>query len=172
MLRQAQTHKAKLAGFTLIELMIAVAIVGILATIAATSYQRQVMQSHRTDARTALLDLAGREEKLFSTTNAYTDIPANLGYGTSTSHASAPTAAFPVSSSNGTPYYNVYIQTPDPNQGSAPNTYLITAFPSPGNSQAGDTTCTSLSVSQLGQQTATPPGTTPPGAASATCWSN
>jgi len=84
MLVQTQTPKAKLAGFTLIELMIAVAIVGILATIAATSYQRQVIQSHRTDARTALLDLAGREEKLFSTTNQYTAIPSALGYGAST----------------------------------------------------------------------------------------
>ena len=165
MLVQTQTPKAKLAGFTLIELMIAVAIVGILATIAATSYQRQVMQSHRTDARTALLDLAGREEKLFSTTNAYTNIPANLGYGTSTSAASTTATAFPVSSSSGTPYYNVYIQTPDPNQGGT-NTYLITAFPIAGTPQANDTACTSLSVNQLGQQTATPVANT------ATCWSN
>ena len=171
MLAQRHTYRAKPAGFTLIELMIAVAIVGILATIAAVSYQRQVIQSHRTDARTALLDLAGREEKLFSTTNAYTNIPANLGYGSSTSAASAPATAFPVSSSSGTPYYDVYIQTPDPNQVGT-NTYLITAFPIAGTPQASDTTCTSLSVNQLGQQTATPPGTTPPGAASATCWSN
>jgi len=171
MLAQRQTHKAKPAGFTLIELMIAVAIVGILATIATTSYQRQVIQSHRTDARTALLDLAGREEKLFSTTNQYSAIPSVLGYGTATTAASSTTTAFPVSSSSGTPYYDVYIQTPDPNQVGA-NTYLVTAIPIPGTSQAGDTTCTSLSVNQLGQQTATPPGTTPPGAASATCWSN
>src|SRR5271156_1793756 len=171
MLMQTQAHKAKLAGFTLIELMIAVAIVGILATIAATSYQRQVIQSHRTDARTALLDLAGREEKLFSTTNLYSNIPSVLGYGASTAAASTTGTAFPVSSSSGTSYYNVYIQTPDPNQVGT-NTYLITAFPIPTTSQAGDTTCTSLSVNQLGQQTATPPGTTPPGAASATCWSN
>jgi type IV pilus assembly protein PilE len=171
MLAQRQTPKTKPAGFTLIELMIAVAIVGILATIAATSYQRQVMQSHRTDARTALLDLAGREEKLFSTTNLYSAIPSVLGYGASTSAASTTATAFPVSSSSGTAYYNVYIQTPDPNQVGT-NTYLITAFPIPGTSQAGDTTCTSLSVNQLGQQTATPPGTLPPGAASATCWSN
>ena len=56
---QAQAHKTGTAGFTLIELMVTVAIVGILATIAATSYQSQVMKSRRTDARTALLDLAG-----------------------------------------------------------------------------------------------------------------
>jgi type IV pilus assembly protein PilE len=158
---RTQTHKAKPAGFTLIELMIAVAIVGILATIAATSYQRQVIQSHRTDARTALLDLAGREEKLFSTTNAYSAIPSVLGYGTATTAVS-----FPVGSSNGNNYYNVLISTPDPAQGNAPNTYSITATPIPGSPQAADTTCTSLSVNQLGQQTAAPPANT------ATCWSN
>jgi type IV pilus assembly protein PilE len=158
---QRQTHKAKPAGFTLIELMIAVAIVGILATIAATSYQRQVIQSHRTDARTALLDLAGREEKLFSTTNTYSAIPSVLGYGTATTAVS-----FPVGSSNGINYYNVLITTPDPLQPANPNSYTITARPIPGSPQAADTTCTSLIVNQLGQQTATPAANT------ATCWSN
>jgi type IV pilus assembly protein PilE len=158
---QTQRHKAKPAGFTLIELMIAVAIVGILATIAATSYQRQVMQSHRTDARTALLDLAGREEKLFSTTNLYSAIPSVLGYGTATTAVS-----FPVGSSNGTNYYNVLITTPDPNQPANPNSYTITATPIAGSPQAADTMCTSLTVNQLGQQTATP------AANAATCWSN
>jgi type IV pilus assembly protein PilE len=161
MLAQRQMHKPKSAGFTLIELMIAVAIVGILATIAATSYQRQVIQSHRTDARTALLDLAGREEKLFSTTNLYSAIPSVLGYGTATTAVS-----FPVGSSNGTNYYNVLITTPDPLQPANPNSYTITATPIPGSPQAADTTCTSLTVNQLGQQTATPP------ANNATCWSN
>ena len=161
MLAQRQTHKAKPAGFTLIELMIAVAIVGILATIAATSYQRQVIQSHRTDARTALLDLAGREEKLFSTTNQYSGIPSVLGYGTATTAVS-----FPVGSSNGTNYYNVLITTPDPAQPANTNSYTITATPIPGSPQAADTTCTSLTVNQLGQQTATPVPNT------ATCWSN
>jgi type IV pilus assembly protein PilE len=158
---QTRRHKAKPAGFTLIELMIAVAIVGILATIAAVSYQRQVMQSHRTDARTALLDLAGREEKLFSTTNQYSGIPSVLGYGTATTAVS-----FPVGSSNGTNYYNVLITTPDPAQPANTNSYTITATPIPGSPQAADTTCTSLTVNQLGQQTATPVPNT------ATCWSN
>jgi type IV pilus assembly protein PilE len=161
---QAQAHKTGTAGFTLIELMVAVAIVAILATIAATSYQSQVMRSRRTDARSALLDLAGREEKLFSTTNVYTNIPATLGYGTSTLSFPLPPSGIPVSN-GGTPYYNVSVQWPDPGQAVA-NSYLITATPIAGTQQAGDTTCTSLSVNQLGQQTATP------AANAAACWGN
>ncbi len=153
-------QKTGTAGFTLIELMVTVAIVSILATIAATSYTSQVMKSRRTDARTALLDLAGREEKLFSTTNQYSSSPAALGYGTA--------ANFPISvGGSGTNYYSVNLLTPDTlTQGGAANTYLITATPIAGTQQAGDTTCTSLSVNQLGQQTATP------AANNATCWGN
>jgi type IV pilus assembly protein PilE len=162
MLAQTQTYKAKpAAGFTLLELIVTVAIVSILATIAATSYQSQVMKSRRTDARSAILDLAGREEKLFSTTNQYSNSPAALGYGTAT------TTTFPIAvGSSGTDYYNVTVATPDPNQASAPNTYSITATPIAGTQQAGDTTCATLSVNQLGQQTSTGTGT------AATCWGN
>jgi len=42
--------------------------------------QSQVRKSRRTEARTALLDLAAREERFFSTNSAYTNVPANLGY--------------------------------------------------------------------------------------------
>jgi type IV pilus assembly protein PilE len=156
MLAQRHTHRAKPAGFTLIELMVAVAIVGILATIAATSYQRQVMSSRRTDARNALLDLAGRQEKLFSTTNQYSNSLATLGYGTSNQI-----------SNGGTPYYTVGILVPDTQgQNGAANTYLITATPIPGTTQANDSTCTTLTVNQLGVQGSTGTGT------ASTCWGN
>ena len=54
-------------GMTLIELMIVVVIVSILASIAVPSYIQQVRKSRRVQAKTALLDLAGREERYFST---------------------------------------------------------------------------------------------------------
>lgn len=156
-MREARTSlSAAQSGFTLIELMIAVAIVGILATIAATSYQNQVMQSRRTDARSALLDLAGREEKLFSVTNAYGSTPAALGYGG---------AAFPQVVGSG--YYTVNVVVPDPLQAPAtPTTYAITATPVVGSSQANDLACTTLTVNQTGAQGSTGTGTV------ATCWGN
>jgi type IV pilus assembly protein PilE len=144
-------------GYTLIEVLIAVAIVGILASVATAAYTSQVQKSRRTDARSALLDLAGREEKLFSTANAYSAAPSDLGYG-------AVGAAWPITVGSG--YYQVTVLAPDPAQGGAAGTYSISAVPVPGGMQASDTTCTSLSVNQLGVQSSGGTGT------AATCWGN
>jgi len=76
------THRlARVArGFTLIELMIAVVIGGILGAVAISSYVNQVAKSRRADAKSALLDLAARQERFFTTNNSYTNVAANLGY--------------------------------------------------------------------------------------------
>ncbi len=142
------------AGFTLIELMVTVAIVAILATIAVSSYQTQVQKSRRTDARSALLDLAGREEKLFSTTNAYSQLPSDLGYA-----ASGVNFPMPV----GSGYYTVNVLVPNP-VATTNSSYLITA--TAVGTQASDTACATLSVDQTGLQSSTGGGT------AATCWGN
>jgi len=141
--------RSALGGFTLIELMITVAVLAILATIAATSYTSQIQKSRRTDARSAVLDLAGREERLFSTTNAYTATATNLGY----------TGVFP--QSVGSAYYSINVVAPVV---AGVPTYVITATAI--NAQAADAQCTSLSVDQAGNQTSG--GTAP----AATCWGN
>jgi len=97
-----------------------------------------------------LLDLAGREEKLFSTTNAYTATPSDLGYG-------AVGTPFPITVGSG--YYTVSATVANP-----PVSYLITATAI--GSQAADTQCTTLSVDQTGAQTSTGTGT------ASTCWGN
>jgi type IV pilus assembly protein PilE len=58
-------------GFTLVELMIAVAIVGILAGIAYPSYQDSVRASRRADAKGALLGFANAMERHFTENNTY-----------------------------------------------------------------------------------------------------
>ena len=67
-------------GFTLIELMIAVAVVALLTAISITGYSYQITKSRRADAKAALLDLAARQERFFTTNNTYTNVAANLGY--------------------------------------------------------------------------------------------
>ncbi len=61
----------KHAGITLIELMIAVAIVAILAGVAYPSYMQYVLTSHRTEGTSALVRIANLEERYYLDNNAY-----------------------------------------------------------------------------------------------------
>ena len=67
-------------GFTLIEVMVVVVIVGILATIAYPSYQDVVRQTRRADGVSALSDVMSRQERSFTDFNTYTTDLAALGY--------------------------------------------------------------------------------------------
>jgi type IV pilus assembly protein PilE len=144
-----QSSKYAVSGFTLIELMVTVAILSILATIAVTSYTSQVQKSRRTEAKSALLDLAGREERLFSTTNTYSQDEAFLGYATVSTQMT------------NMPFGNGYYQM---TAVATATTYTLTA--TPVGAQAADGTCGSFSVNQLGVQTVSGTGTV------ATCWGN
>lgn len=76
-----QTLRHHTAGFTLIELMIAVAIAGIVLSIAVPSYTEYVQRSHRANAKTALLQAAHWMERAATTTGSYPlteSIPAGL----------------------------------------------------------------------------------------------
>jgi len=80
----AQTQGGKFLGFTLIELMITVAVIGILAAVAYPSYQDYVIRANRSAAQQFMLNVASREEQYLLDARAYiatTDAQFKLGAG-------------------------------------------------------------------------------------------
>jgi len=145
--------RSGMAGFSLIELMVVVTIVAILASIAIPAYQGSVRKSRRTEAKTAILDFAAREERLYATQNVYSTDPVALGY-------TAAGGSWPVSTGS---YYQIETPTIAAATSSAPGTFTVTVDPSPGSPQLQDSTCTAFTVTQTGAQSAT--GTNP-----SACW--
>ena len=127
----------KSTGFTLIELMIVMVILGIVMAIAVPSYQGYVLRSHRTDAHSSLVDIAARQERFVAQRNTYTTVisaDTGLNMGTATS-------------SKG--YYTMTAGACT--GGIIANCYTITAT-AVGN-QANDTDCTAITYDSAGRKT-------------------
>lgn len=62
---------ARMSGFTLIELMVTVAIVAILGSIALPSYTRYIARAHRADARTQLLQVAQFMQRFYAANDSF-----------------------------------------------------------------------------------------------------
>ena len=71
-------------GFTLIELMIVVAITGILASVAFPAYKAYVDRAKRSEGKAFLMELAARQERYYFDNNSYADHAQNLGYSSNT----------------------------------------------------------------------------------------
>lgn len=68
------------AGFVLIEILVVIAIIGLLLTLMLPGYQQHVLQSYRLEASAELLKLANQQQLLFAEQARYTEDLAELGY--------------------------------------------------------------------------------------------
>ncbi len=145
--------RARPQGFTLIELMIAVAILALLAMIALPAYRSQVLRTHRAVARAALVDLAAKMEVEVLKTGAY---PVNFNFHLAGRDAAmndlrryAITASGEVQAArDDRSLYEISVETGD----SASTTRRFRLVATAVNGQAEDGACTSLSIDSAGRR--------------------
>jgi type IV pilus assembly protein PilE len=135
-------------GVTLMEVMITVAIIGILSAIAVPSYNSYVTESRRNEAKNALLELGQFMERHYTANSSYGNVSA--GVTTSLDESDLPFDAVP--KDGGTAYYNVTVS-------SNAATYTLTLTPTGVMSTDA---CGNYTLNQTGAHT--------PSAGNATCW--
>jgi len=144
--KQRHTSRRAGQGFTLVELMIVVAVIAILGAIAFPSYQEAVRKGHRGQAKADLLDLAQRAERFRTVNGTY------AGFTLGPSDDQSPR--------QGTKRYTVTLAT-------TATTFTLKAVPFDAL-QLKDARCRTLVLDQAGQKTIE--GTPTPTGTAAECW--
>ena len=127
-----QSLRKNSMGFTLIELMIVVAIVAFLASIALPSYRNFVVRSNRAEAVADLSELASWLERQYTIFGSY-------------DNASMPNLPFSSSPRTGNAKYTITLTSP------TSSTYLLTSTPT-GGQLTDDTTCGTLTLSNTSRK--------------------
>ena len=124
-------HPRRQRAFTLIELMITVAVIAILAAVAYPSYTQHLIKGSRSAAQSYLLELAQRQQLNLMTARRYESSVAALTGGSTPAEVDK--------------YYTISIAVTT----TAPPTFTLTAAPKDGTRQVGDG---DLTIDQAGQR--------------------
>lgn len=116
-------------GFTLIELVLAIVVLGVLASIALPAYQDSIRKTRRSEAFSAIATLQQSQERWRGNNPKYATQLSDLGWPSTTTP-------------NG--LYTVSLATPTGDDGST--SYIVSAVGTDGSSQAADKSCRKLSV--------------------------
>ena len=138
------------AGFTLIEVMIVVVVIGVLIAIALPGYESSMQKGRRADAKSALLSAASRQEQYMLDRGTYVDDMQELGF-----------AADPMVSEEG--HYQVVATDCNGATADLDRCYRLTATARVGSPQVKDTRCASFVLNSNGVKTAT-------GSDTDSCW--
>jgi len=130
--RLQPTSALMAAGFSLIELLIVMAVAAILVAIAYGSYSNEMVRTHRVAAQNAMLEIANRQQQHFISNRSYATSLTPLGYALPTEVAQR------------------YTITLAADNTATPPTFLITMTPVAGSSQAEDG---NLTLNQAGVKT-------------------
>jgi type IV pilus assembly protein PilE len=142
-------------GFSLIELLVVIAIIGILVAVVYPSYTNQIMKTRRTDAITALSDLAGRQENYFGENSNYASQLAGSTQDSLIKFADgandgATKYGFKKSGNNllsKDGYYELSLSTNE-----ARSTFTLIAKPVANGRQADDTDCAKFTLAHTSQK--------------------
>ena len=140
-------------GFSLIELLTVLLIIGILTTIAYPGYRNYIIRAHRSDGQTALLDLANSMERYYSENNSYQN--ATIGSGRETDVVSS-------NESNGGWYSLSITHATD-------SDYALQAAPIKTQATS-DTQCQSFTFNSFGARGITTGPSGAPTGTSTQCW--
>lgn len=139
----------RIKGFSLVELMVAVAIVAILAAIGYPSYTEYVRKSKRSDAHAGIQQVMAEQERFFAKNRTYSDNADPFGGA-----ASLPSPER---------QYTITVVADEPNR-----TYIVTATPIAGTTQANDAKCQTLLMANTGKKSST--GTYADAGNALDCW--
>ncbi len=134
------SYRAK--GMTLLELVFAVAMVAVLASIALPSYRNYVLRANRTEVRAALLGLATAQEKFYLQCNTYT---TTLNENAATDCGTG-NLRYPVTSERG--YYSISVTAADE------SAWTAKAEPTIDSPQLDDVKCQWFGLSSTGAKSA------------------